>query len=233
MKPIIGITTSVDEQKNSSILGAYVKAIETAGGAPILLPYIEDDGAIEAALGACDGVLFSGGLDIDPVRYNEQKSDTCGDISLYRDEVEFKILEKAMKIDLPILAICRGCQLVNVALGVTLYQDIPSELGTDIRHRQIEDKFSYSHDVIIEEGTPLFKLLGEKRIRANSFHHQAIKGLAPTLLSMASADDGVVEAVWCDSVRYLRAYQWHPERLFDENNKKIFADFVNEARKGR
>lgn len=233
MKPIIGITTSVDEQKSSSVLGAYVKAIEVAGGAPILLPYIEDDSALEAMLSACDGVLFSGGVDIDPARYNEKKRDTCGDISLYRDEIEFKILEKAMKMDLPILAICRGCQLVNVALGGTLYQDIPSELDTDIRHRQIEEKFSYSHDVIIEEDTPLFKLLGTTRIKANSFHHQAIKSLAPTLLSMASADDGIVEAVWCDSVRYLRAYQWHPERLFDENNKKIFADFVNEARKGK
>ena len=229
--PIIGITLGVDNEKKNSLLGAYVSAIEGIGGAPLLIPYIEDENRLDEVLALCDGVLFTGGVDINPSCYGEQKRDTCGEISPYRDEIELKIFDKAIKRDMPILAICRGCQLVNVALGGTLYQDIPSEYDTHIRHVQIEDKRSYSHEVIINEGTPLFALLRETRIRANSFHHQAIKELAPSLSVMATADDGIIEAVYSTSASYLRAYQWHPERLCDENNKKIFEDFINKARR--
>ncbi len=119
-------------------------------------------------------------------------------------------------------------QLINVALGGTLYQDIPSELETSVLHRQTEPKFSTSHEVKIAIGPPLHSLVSEDRMSANSFHHQCVKELAKDLQPMAFADDGIIEAVYFKGERYIRAYQWHPERLYDKDpqNRKIFEDFI-------
>ena len=113
----------------------------------------------------------------------------------------------------PIMGICRGCQLINVAMDGTLYQDIPSELNTNILHKQTEPKNQPSHSVTIKRGTPLFELIGNDKMTANSFHHQAVKQMGKDLKSMAVADDGIIETLYCESEQYIRAYQWHPERL--------------------
>lgn len=228
MKPIIGILAEVDADFNTRVQPPYIKAIELAGGLPVLLPYVEDSKVIEQFVELCDGFFFTGGADVDPRRYGEQPKATCGDIQYNRDTLEFKVLEKVMNTSKPILAICRGAQLVNVALGGTLYQDIPSEIDTQIAHRQSEPKFSPSHDVTVIENTPLYTLVGAKRIRANSFHHQSVKSLGKGLEIMSLADDGVVEAAYLLGERYLRAYQWHPERLCesDKHNRLIFEDFI-------
>lgn len=144
-----------------------------------------------------------------------------------------EVFNKAYKENKPILAICRGVQLFNVALGGTLYQDIPTQYKTEVHHIQGEERFSASHDILIEKHSPLYTLVKKDVMVGNSFHHQAIKNLGSELEIMARATDGMVEAVWSPKKRYLRGYQWHPERLFDidGDNRKIFEDFIAESSK--
>jgi putative glutamine amidotransferase len=132
------------------------------------------------------------------------------------------------------IGICRGAQVLNVALGGTLHQDIPTEIETSIAHRQSEPKFAMSHEVRVLPDTPLYALTdGHDRLRVNSFHHQSVKALAPGLVPMAYADDGVLEAAYLEDTRYLRIYQWHPERLVDAcpHNRAIFDEFIAACRK--
>lgn len=228
MRPIIGILAEIDNEFSTRVQKPYISAIEKSGGLPILLPYVTDDETIESFISICDGFFFTGGADIDPQRYGEKAKATCGEIQVNRDELEFKVFQKVINTSKPIIAICRGAQLVNAALGGTLYQDIPSEIDTQILHRQIEPKFSPSHDVQVIANTPLYEIVGTDRIKGNSFHHQAIKTLGYGLEIMAVADDGIIEAVYSKGKQYLRAYQWHPERLreSDKHNRLIFDDFL-------
>ncbi len=226
MPPIIGIIPSIDEKKTSTALYHYVRSIEMAGGTPIVLPYCEDRETLEHFGSICAGFLFAGGSDIAPARYGEEKKQTCGNVILERDEHDFRMFEIAFKTGKPILGICRGAQLINVALGGTLHQDIPTEITTDFKHRQTEADEVRTHEVHIAENSPLYKILGQAQIGVNSFHHQCAKRLGEGLVSIAHAADGVHEAYYLPSHRYLLAIQWHPERLYDENSGKIFADFV-------
>lgn len=228
MKPIIGILGEIDSEKSARILIAYVNAIERSGGLPLLLPYVTEASTRDRFVELCDGFLFTGGEDIDPKYYGETPGATCGEIQPFRDELEFDVLQRVLPTSKPILAICRGAQLVNVALGGTLYQDLPSERPGSISHLQTEPRFAPSHEVQILENTPLHALIASDRMTANSFHHQAVKVLGAELEPMALADDGVVEAFYLGGERYLRAYQWHPERLFavSEENRLLFGDFI-------
>ena len=228
MRPIIGVFAEVDLEQNTKVQNAYIRAIEESGGIPILLPYVKDTDTMNHFVNLCDGFFFTGGADIDPQRYEEKAKATCGEIQVNRDELEFKVFQVVINTSKPILAVCRGAQLVNVALGGTLYQDIPSEIPTQISHRQNEPKFSPSHSIIVLENTPLFRLMEKERIPANSFHHQAIKTLGDGLEVMALADDNIVEAFYLTEERYIRAYQWHPERLYETDiyNRRIFDDFI-------
>ena len=228
MKPIIGVLAEIDNEMNTRVQNPYIYAIEASGGIPILLPYTGDCETVEHLVDICDGFFFTGGVDIDPKRYGEDARESVRDIQEYRDEFEFRVFQSVIKTSKPILAICRGAQLVNIAFGGTLYQDIPSEVQTKISHRQTEPKFSPSHEVRIIVDTPLHKMMRAERIKANSFHHQAIKTLGKGLEIMAVADDGIIEAVYSSAGQYIRAYQWHPERLYetDTENRMIFEDFV-------
>lgn len=232
MNPLIGILSEVDGEAVTKVQDTYIGAIEKSGGVPILLPYVEQEDTIDRFVGLCDGFFFTGGADIDPARYGEVSSDVCGPIQPLRDALEFRVFEKVIATDKPILAICRGAQLVNAALGGTLYQDLPSELGSPVAHRQSEAKFEPSHAVKVLSGTPLHALVGTEQMTANSFHHQAIKRLGKGLSVMALAEDGIIEALFLEGDRYLRAYQWHPERLLDSNaqNRMIFTDFIDTCR---
>ena len=227
MRPVIGVLVEIDNELVAKAQSTYTHAIEKAGGTPLVLPYVDDE-AIEHFVSICDGFFFTGGADVDPRRYGEAAKEGLGEIQEYRDEVEFKVFQKVIKNSAPILAICRGAQLVNVAFGGTLYQDIPSEIHTQISHRQSEPKFSTSHDVKVIPNTPLHEITGAERIKANSFHHQSIKTLGEGLEIMALADDGIIEAVYLSGKQYVRAYQWHPERLFDtdKQSRLIFEDFI-------
>ncbi|MBE6635376.1 MAG: gamma-glutamyl-gamma-aminobutyrate hydrolase family protein [Ruminococcaceae bacterium] len=232
MKPVIAILAELDDKLNSNLRNTYVKAIEKSGGVPILLPYVESRETIEELAGRVDGFLFSGGCDIDPIRYGEEKSPSCGRVDRNRDALEFKAFDLVMSTSKPILGICRGAQLINVALGGTLYQDIASEVERHVCHEQTEPRDMPSHEVKLIPDTPLSSLMGAERIPANSFHHQAVKRIGEGLDVMATADDGIIEAFYMPSHVYLRAYQWHPERLFssDKYNPRIFGDFIEACR---
>ena len=229
MRPIIGVLAEIDDECNTRVQNPYIHAIEKSGGIPILFPYVSDNETIGRLVDLCDGFFFTGGADIHPKHYGEKAKESLGNLQEHRDEFEFRVFEKVIKTAKPILAICRGAQLVNIALGGTLYQDIPSELQTTISHRQSEPKFSPSHDVKIMINTPLYEMVRTAQIKVNSCHHQAIKTLGKGLEMMAVAEDGIIEAVYASGERYLRAYQWHPERLFktDVHNRMIFEDFVH------
>ena len=233
MKPIIGIFAEVDDNLVTAVRRTYISAIEKTGGLPVLIPYVESDEILDGMVDGCDGFFFTGGKDIDPKHYGEKKKLTCEEIQPNRDNLELRAFEKVLSSGKPLLAICRGAQLVNIALGGTLYQDIPSETETELVHRQTVGEFEYSHHVNIVKDTPMYSLVGSERISANSFHHQAIKKLGEGLEVMAKADDGIIEAVYYNGDRYLRAYQWHPERLFDKDryNRSVFEDFINECKK--
>ena len=231
MIPKIGLLVGIDKDKTVSMLEAYGRVIEKTGGLPLILSYIEDEKIIDEFVRVCDGFLFTGGADIEPDLYGESKKNTCGATQPHRDKLEIAVFNKAYRDNKPILAICRGMQLVNVALGGTLYQDIPTEYKTDILHTQVEERFLPSHQILIERNSPLYSLTKKDIMVGNSFHHQAIKDLGKRLNIMARAYDGTVEAVWAPDRKYLCGYQWHPERLFqtDSDNRKIFEEFILES----
>ena len=236
MKPIIGMLIAINDEGTISTPITYGHAIERAGGLPMVLPPVDDEKTVADFVELCDGIFFTGGADIEPARYGEQTSPNCGNITLLRDALELSVFEKAFAAKKPILGVCRGAQLVNVALGGTLYQDIPSELETDMAHQQTVGLLEFSHDVNVLPHTPLAALVGKSRIRGNSFHHQCVKALGNGLSVMATADDGVIEALWLeDDAHYLRAYQWHPERLRDKDDDAaaLFEDFVKAAQKAK
>ena len=228
MNPIIGILAEIDGEKTVKIQDTYVKAVERQGGIPIVIPYAAADETLTQFINICDGFIFTGGADIDPRHYGEAKKETCGEIQPNRDDLELRLFNALIGTEKPILAICRGIQLVNVALGGTLYQDLPTEKPSEIFHQQKEAKFETSHEVNIRKTTPLYELIGKERMIANSFHHQAIKDLGKDLEIMAVSDDNIIEAVFLNNDRYLRAYQWHPERIWDKDdcNRLIFEDFL-------
>lgn len=228
MNPIIGLLVEVDNDSVTKVQNTYISSVAGSGGIPVMIPYLENDDTIGHLIKLCDGFLFTGGCDIDPRHYGEKASPLCGSIQHNRDDLEFKVFGMAIESGKPIMGICRGCQLINVALGGTLYQDIPSQLNTTILHRQTEPTNKPSHSVTLKHGTPLFELIGNDTMTANSFHHQAVKQMGKDLKPMAVADDGIVEAFYCESKQYIRAYQWHPERLYasDKHNKLIFDDFI-------
>lgn len=232
MKPLIAITPNFKDGL-VTVDCSYAKAIENAGGTPFILPITKEKENIVKLLENCDGLLMTGGGDIAPNYYGEEPHPKANEPCPIRDEFDFFCFKSAFALKKPIFAICRGLQLVNVALGGTLYQDLPSQFESAILHRQTQGKFKPSHFVSVETGTPLYSLIGERKMVANSFHHQAIKRLADGLTVMAVAEDGVIEAVCLKGEGYLRGYQWHPERLscHDENNKKLFVEFI-EACKG-
>ena len=235
MIPVIAILGTVDDDKTVTLLNTYARAIEASGGLPFIIPYTESEAQIKEYVTRCDGVLFSGGCDIEPKKFGEETLPTCGNIQLYRDSLELAFFKEAFKAKKPILGICRGSQLINVALGGTLYQDIPTMIPSEIPHRQKEARSLPSHSVKILSDTPLMELIGKERMVANSFHHQAIKALGDGLEVMALADDGIIEAIYHTDYSYLIAYQWHPERLCESNedNRRIFDDFISASRKTR
>jgi len=231
MKPLIGIIAAVSDGGESSIGENYVRAIEKFGGIPLIIPYTKKrERAKDYAL-ICDGFLFAGGKDIHPRHYGEEILDGVTVLQKLRDAHELLLFEEINRTEKPILAICRGAQLINVALGGTLYQDIDTQYKTEILHRQKEDKASPSHKINVLRNTPLYSIVKKDRIPANSFHHQAIKDLGQGLYVMARADDGIIEAVYRESP-YIMAYQWHPERLADSSceNAAIFTDFISSVK---
>lgn len=231
--PIIAILPAIDDEKTATLQSTYTSAIENSGGIPIIIPYTENEEALNRYIEICDGVLFTGGCDIEPRIFGEEVRDTCGKIQVSRDTLELAFFKKAFTHKKPIMGICRGIQLINVALGGTLFQDIPTECPSKISHQQTEPKTLPSHSVKIISDTPLMELIGKEKMTANSFHHQAIKALGEGLRVMAYSNDGIIEAVYYNGEAYVRGYQWHPELLCtsDDDSKALFDNFIEHSKK--
>ncbi|MDR2705347.1 MAG: gamma-glutamyl-gamma-aminobutyrate hydrolase family protein [Planctomycetaceae bacterium] len=238
-RPLIGIVPLYDEPRNSFwILPGYMQAIEHAGGLPVMLPLTANPSVLRQLSKHFDGFLFTGGQDVAPELYGEQPTDCCGAVCPERDTMEKMLLEYVLKFDKPALGICRGIQFMNVFLGGTLYQDIPSQFQTEtaIQHYQQPPYHEPVHSVTVEPETPLFRILQTSEIPSdtpfdipvNSFHHQGIRRLATELKSVAYAPDGLIEAVYHPDKRFVFAVQWHPELSWqtDSNSRKIFSYFV-------
>lgn len=231
-KPIIGLTPQYDYERNRVWIGPnYLEAIRAAGGVPLLLPLQVEKDELAVAANVCDGFLFTGGPDIDPFRFGEETIKQCGVVVPERDKMEEYLFQIAMESDKPILGICRGIQVLNVFLGGTLYQDISAQFPSDlsISHSQQSGNSVLTHSVIINEDTMLYDILSKELIKVNSFHHQAIKDMAPALKIAGVSMDSLVEAVYLPEHKFFLGVQWHPEHLFSTNEDalNLFKAFVN------
>ncbi|MBR0062972.1 MAG: gamma-glutamyl-gamma-aminobutyrate hydrolase family protein [Oscillospiraceae bacterium] len=226
-KPIIGILPLFDLEKGREwMLGNYPEAVFRSGGIPLVFPLTQDRSRLHELLSTVDGVIFTGGPDVDPGVYGE-KPDPTVKVSPERDAMELALLPMALESAKPVFCICRGEQLLNAALGGTLWQDLPSMRGSGVNHNQSGEHFAHRNAVL--PSTPLASLIGEREILVNSLHHQAIKDLAPALAPMAVSEDGLVEAVYMPEKSFVWGVQWHPERSFDvsEDSRKLFGAFIN------
>jgi putative glutamine amidotransferase len=238
--PLIGITTSVTVDKTPErayVNGAYVRAVQAAGGIPVLLtPHFTPE--VQVALWErLDGLLLTGGGDIEPSRFGEVRHPTVDEVSPARDDLELGLTRRAVTEDVPLFAICRGIQVLNVALGGTLVQDIPSEWPNALPHAQSAPRHEPTHAVkIMGEGTHLGRVLGALEIEVNSLHHQAIKQLGEGLREVAWAPDGIVEGVEIPGDgRFVVGVQWHPEELVthDQAARNLFDALIDAARHRR
>jgi putative glutamine amidotransferase len=231
IKPLIGLIPLVDAGRDSLwMLPGYMDGVAEAGGLPVMLPLNEAD--LDRLCELCDGFLLTGGQDVSPALYGQAPIPECGETCPQRDAMESGVLRRALALDKPVLGICRGLQFINAALGGTLWQDLPSQRPSCTCHRQTEPYDAPSHDVTLLTDTPLRALLGVDRLGVNSYHHQAVRDLAPGLQPMALSPDGLVEALWHPGHRFLWAVQWHPEFAWRVSTeaRAIFRAFVNACR---
>ncbi len=253
-RPVIGITPLFDYARDSLwMLPGYMDGVREAGGLPVMLPLTSDEHDIRRLADMCDGVLFTGGQDVNPSIYGEEITHeyqaTKPELSAERDAMEPLLLDTMIRLDKPVLGICRGIQLINACLGGTLWHDLPSEHPSKVEHHMNPPYDTFGHDVLVHANTPLDDMLngmaqtqiddpnmrrddsGNWLIAVNSYHHQAVRAVAPSLRVMATAMDGITEAVYRPESRFLWAVQWHPEFLHkvDARSRAIFRAFVDAA----
>ncbi|MEL7571118.1 MAG: gamma-glutamyl-gamma-aminobutyrate hydrolase family protein [Eubacteriaceae bacterium] len=231
-KPIIGVTPLFDDRRESIwMVSAYLNAIQCAGGIPVVLSLSDCEEEIVQIAQNFDGFLFTGGHDIHPSLYGEEKLTVCGKTCEYRDVFEKILFEKALEYKKPVFAICRGFQFMNAVLGGSLYQDFKSQavLPIQLIHSQEKPYGSAAHSVKIYRDTPLYDLIKADEIEVNSIHHQAVKVLSERLIPMAIALDGIIEAAYMPDEKFVLGVQWHPEFMYenDEASARLFEGFVN------
>ena len=243
-RPLIGVTTQtlqaidgIPEGLPHSVVmnQRYYHAVASAGGAPVLVPLLDDLETLRAIYERMDGILIPGGVDVDPAAFGESPHERLGRTDPARDRVEIQLVKWAVEDDKPVLGLCRGLQVINVALGGTLYQDLEAEYPNGIKHDYFPT-YGYSrdhlaHDVAVEAGSRMRHALVSSAVPVNSMHHQGIKALARTLSASAVAPDGLIEAVESTSDSYIVGVQWHPEvfELCEPSSGVLFTDFVQAA----
>lgn len=225
MKPLIGVTPLFDKDShNYWINPKYMHGIETAGGLPVLLNLSADEEVWQAACDRMDGFLFTGGQDISPALYGEEQIPRFNYACPPRDTMETWMLRRLLEMDKPVLGICRGCQMINVVMGGTLYQDIPSQHPSELIHSQdgIIPRDESSHLVRLAPGSRVRQLMGgAEEVLVNSLHHEAVKDVAPGLVATAVATDGITEAVESPNHRFVLGVQWHPEFLWHKRQDML------------
>lgn len=224
LKPIIGISSSLNEHV-LSVHTDYIKAITKFGGVPIILPNLQED-AIESIVELLDGLLLTGGGDIDPTLFNEEPHQNLGTITPERDEFEIAIIQKMMKLNKPIFGICRGLQILNIAIGGDMYQDIYTQSQNKLlQHTQLAPRSHTSHFVQVSEGSKLSDIVQVEKFKVNSFHHQAVRKIPVDFKASAIASDGIIEAFESMNHKFVMGLQWHPECLLSKNDHASTAIF--------
>lgn len=239
--PLIGLTCFLITPSRSRYRSrlaqnrSYVRAVADAGGAPILIPHLSNKDLLRRIYESLDGLLLPGGEDVDPALYGEAAHQKLGEVDRERDETELTLTRWALAEGLPLLAICRGIQVLNVAMGGSLYQDIASQVPGAQRHERIPRacRDHLSHTMSVEAGTRLASIVGTGPLGVNSFHHQALKEVAPGLVINGRAPDGIVEAVDAVNHPFALGLQWHPEALVDKDAgaRRIFSALIEASRK--
>ena len=236
MKPVIGVCPLFDYERDSYwMLPGYFDGVIEAGGLPVMLPLTSEAADCEQLLDKIDALLVTGGQDVNPVLYGEDSPEAaarCLNASAGRDAMEAALIPMALARDLPLLGICRGLQVLNAVCGGTLYQDLPTQLPSEVNHHQpSEHPERPIHSVEFAPDSPLAKLLRVDTLQVNSFHHQGVHQVAPEFEPMATAPDGLVEAIWSPTHAMVWGVQWHPEFMHkaDESSKAIFKAFVKAA----
>jgi putative glutamine amidotransferase len=239
VRPIIGITCDLDLGTGREarapghlthlLYDDYVRAVVDSGGIPILLPTSQDNASRATYAEILHGLLIPGSpADLDPALYNEEPHPQLGPVNPRRTDCEIEMVRLALSRGLPIFGICGGAQVLNVALGGSLYQDIPSQVAKAHKHTGLPDR---AHLIDIVPGTQLATIVSAQEMRVNSLHHQAVKVPGQRMIVSASARDGVIEAVELPGPSFVLGVQWHPERLFahDEPSQQLFAAFARAA----
>lgn len=236
MKPVIGLIPLYDNEKDSYwMLPGYMKALEMCGALPLMLPLTEDKECLEQAFLLCDGLLLTGGHDVDPRMYGKEPSDQCGIPCRSRDKMESILFGAALKADKPVLGICRGLQFMNAYLGGDLYQDLETEYksasGKTAEHHMTPPYDRAVHTVTVKAGSRLADIMGAGEHGVNSYHHQAVKTPAESVEIMAVSEDGLAEAFMVKEKRFMLGVQWHPEfsYMVNPDSQKILRAFVHAA----
>lgn len=235
-KPLIALTPAHDTDNNDiKMRPTYLRALKAAGAIPVVLPLEASEEELKQLASEFDGFLFTGGPDVHPFLFGEETQAHCGNVSVERDQMELALLPLVMELKKPVLGICRGIQVLNIALGGNIWQDIPSQIKNDfpIAHSQ---PFYYnipSHSVVLSQGTLLARISGKRNIKVNSMHHQAVKDLAPGLVASAYSPDRLIEALEMPGYPFFVGVQWHPEYLWEKNDEafELFKTFVDSCRK--
>ncbi len=221
---IVGISESCptnDVKNNVAVRANYADAVARGGHLPVVISRYGGDSQFDALVERLDVLVLTGGEDVSPARYGEPPGPNLGAVNLVRDDFDFRLLAAARRHRLPVIGICRGCQLINVAFGGTLWQDLPSEFpAAKVQHRNVH------HSISILPDSRLARTLGCTNVVVNSFHHQAVKNVAPGFRVVATSPEGVVEAIESEDYPAI-GVQFHPERLVCDENKAAFLEFFN------
>lgn len=240
MKPLVAITSCTQRKgyefrdPSVSLSLAYAEALAAAGAVPLTIPNARLD--VPALVARIDGLILTGGGDVDPELFRDQPSEVdalAAGVDRLRDDLEIALIRRTIEADRPVLAICRGMQILSVARGGTLYVDLPTEVGGEVPHRATDQPREGVHSVEIEEGSLLRRLVGAGTLAVNSTHHQAVRDPGRGLRVTARAEDGVIEAVESTSPSFLLGIQFHPERLDGGGGlllSRIFEAFVEACR---
>jgi putative glutamine amidotransferase len=235
MRPLIGIPcyAGIHEETHRPIYcgnRAYTHAVEAAGGVAVLIPLVHDTSILDVLVERLDGLLFAGGEDVQPSLYGEHPHHLLGAVDLHRDEIELALANWAIERDMPTLGICRGMQLLNVALGGSLYQDIGAQVESSFKHSHKDQPRNWiAHTIEIEPGSQMERILGANEVWVNSLHHQAVKQPGKGVIISGHAEDGVAELLEVPNRRFMVAVQGHPEEIYTHETvwSRVFSAFVS------